>query len=102
MSLIITSQVETRNGIELNSAYARLNVTDAAEGTALQINMDYYPTDQAFINKAMPTQPVKPIGTFQMPYNRQADGTDILMLAHEYAKAQLAAEGLDSTIAELG
>ncbi len=101
MSLIITSNIETQDGITLSSAYARLTVTDYAHGEQLGINLDYYPSDQAFLNGTTPARMANGISSFNMPYDRQAEGTDILMLAHEFAKAQLEDVDITSIIAEL-
>lgn len=102
MSLIINSNIETRSGIQLASAYARLSVTDRAVGNIVTISLDYYPTDQAFLNGLSPLGINSQLTSFQMPYDRAADGNDILMLGHEYAKTQLADAGITSIIAELG
>lgn len=101
MSLIISSPIETENGIALNGAYARLSVTDPMEGTQLYINMDYYPTQLQFTEGKMPLRMDPSIMGFTMPYDRQTEGADTLMLAHEYAQFQLDSKGIASTIAEL-
>ena len=101
MSLIITSNIETQGGIELASAYARVTVVDSAQGTSLDVNLDYYPTDQAFLDGLAPTRMDNGISFLTMNYDRATQGTDILMLAHEYAKVVLANNGITSIIAEL-
>ena len=101
MSLIITSNIETQGGIELASAYARVSVTDGASGEYLNINLDYYPTDQAFLNGLAPTRMDNGISFLTMNYDRATQGTDILMLAHEFAQAVLNTNGITSIIAEL-
>jgi len=101
MSLIINSNIETQGGIELSSAYARITVVDGAQGTSLNVNLEYYPTDQAFLNGLAPTRMANDISALTINYDRSTQGTDILMLAHEAAQAVLTDNGITSIIAEL-
>ena len=107
MALNITSPVTTLDGIELATSYARIEVRNPVAGTDLIAGVFVYPTETAFTSGKDPLNLANPVTTtpfsnfWVMPYDRNSEGTDILILAHEYIQFQLNAIGVSSTITGL-
>ena len=90
------------SSIELDSAYARIELAAAANGVNMQMGMYYYENAAAFEagSKVLRISEMKPL------YNATADiaqgETQTILLASEKVKADLESAGYNVTIVELG
>ena len=98
MALIFNTDIELASGITVSDAYGRVAVADGSNGTSLQQLVEIYTTEQAFIDGKAPIEMPSLQGAVETAYDRNVDGTDILMLAHTNLQASLAAAGYTTTI----
>lgn len=98
MALAITTELTTPDGFVLPTSYGRVAVIDNVEGKTLQAYAEIYKDSAAFEGGAAPIQ-FKGIKLVkQVPYDRAAEGSDILALAHVVIKELLETQEIDATI----
>ena len=97
MSLTITSTITTVEGFEVSNAYARVAVIDQAKGTELEQMVEVYSTEQAFLDGKTQLSIEGLVNFSKAPYDRAAQGTDILDLAHDAMIAALALQNITAT-----
>lgn len=98
MALIFTTTLTTPQGFEVTNAYGRVSVLDQKDGATLQAGLSIFTSEAAYLAGAEEIG-FPQLGHYQGPYNRDVDGTDILMLAHTSLQTTLAAQGHPTTIA---
>ena len=96
MSLTITSQIKTLEGITLEGAYGRVAVVDQFTGTTLQSQVDLYASESAFLEGANALH-VAIASISVEPYDRTAMGSDILSIGHDNLILLLASQGISAT-----
>lgn len=97
MALNFTTQIELADGLTVDNAYGRVSAVDQASGTHIDAIVDIYISEDAFIANKQPIN----VGfnrTARKPYNRDADGTDILLIGHDALVTVLATQGITATI----
>lgn len=104
MALLIQTPVNTSLGLTIPTSYARVAVNDGIEGTALVTTISIFATKAAFESGADPLPVIVNERLMQsgiaVPYNRQQDGGDALVVAHNEWIAQLAGWGI-TAVADL-
>ena len=106
MALNITSELVTLDGIALSTSYGRIEVRDSVSGDNLICALAVYASKPAFeagrgalVVEDPAIDVLAPLKTYWvMPYSRETDGTDILVLAHDYIQGELSNLGVQSTI----
>jgi hypothetical protein len=100
MALNITGNIQISGGITISSAYARLTADINQDGDRLRTMVNYYVSKDAYTNgsgEIYLLDSILPV----YDYNRQADGADLLDVAHNKVKAELEALGYSVVIEEL-
>ena len=94
MALEFTTPIITVQGFSVENAYGRVSVVDNPTGTQLQSAVELYVSEALYLGGALPlhTQGLDLISL--APYNRDADGVDILDLGHDNLIQQLADQGV--------
>lgn len=96
MALQLNTPVTTKEGFEVANAYGRVGVADNIEGTTLQAIVEFYASEAAFTNGASPLK-LNLENVSVEAYDRAADGTDVLDLAHDRLIAKLGDQGISAT-----
>jgi hypothetical protein len=96
MSLTITSQIKTLEGITLEGAYGRVAVVDQFAGIRLQAQVDLYVSEEAFLEGANALHVAIDSISVQ-PYDRTGMGSDILNIGHDNLIGLLASQGISAT-----
>ena len=97
MALNFKTTITLASGIEVADAYGRVAAVDQATGTQVDALVDIYTSEAAFTTGLAPIE----VGfnrTAAAPYNREVDGTDILLIGHNALVTMLAQQGLTATI----
>ena len=87
MALQISTPLNTSIGVTIPTSYARIGVNDDIQGTALVSTISVFASKEAFEAGADPLPIV--VGEkfldagIVFPYNREDQGTDILILSHD-------------------
>jgi hypothetical protein len=97
MALNFTTNIELENGIVVENAYGRVSAVDQAAGTHVDAVVDIFINEQAFLNNKASLN-VNFNRTARAPYNRDTDGTDILLIGHNALVTVLATQGITATI----
>lgn len=96
MALELTTPITTVQGFQVDNAYGRVSVVDNPEGTQLQAAVEFYVNETLYLGGALPLQ-TSGLDQFSIaPYNRDADGVDILDLAHDNLITQLGKQGVNA------
>ena len=98
MALNITTELTTQDGFVLSNSYGRVAVIDNVEGKTLQCYAEIYKDEAAFEAGAAPVPFRKIKLVKQVAYDRTAEGSDILSLAHTVIKELLETQEIDSEI----
>ena len=102
MALLITSgTMHLDNGLTVDSAYARTNAGLSMDGAYLFIGPAFWSSAEAFAANATPLQPTNVMVPFQVPYDKEAMGSDLLFAANEVVKQILEVEGFTVEITGL-
>jgi hypothetical protein len=96
MALIFNTPIMTPNGVEISNAYGRISVADQKFGTTLQCGLDIYASEAAFTANAQPFN-MPELAYVEVDYNRDADGVDVLDLAHDAQMTKLSSVGISTT-----
>lgn len=94
MALNISTPITLDTGITVETSFARVAVTDSVDGTQLQSSANVYKSEEDYEAGKFRLDFTVAVNT---PYDRAADGTDILDLAHDAIIAYLAGEGITAT-----
>jgi len=97
MALNFTTPITLPSGIQIADAYGRVSAVDQASGTQVDALVDIY-TSEAAYTSGLQSLEVGFQRTASAPYNRENDGTDILLIGHNALVAMLANQGLTATI----
>lgn len=97
MALNFTTQLELASGITVDNAYGRVAAVDQTAGTSVEAIVDIYISEAAYLAGKEPLQ-VSFDRTARTSYNRDVDGTDILLIGHYALTTVLATEGITATI----
>lgn len=102
MALLISGgNINLDNGLSVNSAYARTNAGLSMDGTYLFVGPAFWASAEAFANNVTPLQPTNIKIPMQIPYDKEAMGSDLLFAANEAVKTMLEAEGFTVQITGL-
>jgi len=101
MALNIQGNLETKNGLTLTNSYARVVPQLEKNGTSIYVNTEYFPTEEAYSNGAYPLPVNFKLIDCQFDYDRNVDGSDILMVATNKMKERLENFGFSVSITEL-
>ena len=96
MALIFNTPIELPTGITVADAYGRVAAVDQSAGIQVDAIVDIYISEAAYIAGKQPLT-VSFNRTAMTPYNRDVDGTDILMIGHDALQTVLATEGYNTT-----
>ena len=97
MALNFTTQLTLSSGVTIDNAYGRVSAVDQAAGTHIDAVVDIFISEQAYLDGKQSIEP----GfnrTARAPYNRDTDGTDILLIGHNALVTVLATQGITATI----
>lgn len=97
MALNFTTTLTLPSGIQVADAYGRVSAVDQASGTQVDALVDIYTSESAFTTGLAPVE----VGfqrTASTPYDRNVDGTDILLIGHNALVTMLATQGITATI----
>lgn len=89
MALTFNTTLTTPQGFEVANAYGRVAVADQKDGLTLQAGLSIYASEAAYLAGAEEIG-FPELGYYQGEYNREADGVDVLDLAHDRIIAELA------------
>ena len=93
MSLTITSKLKTLEGIEVENSYARVLVVDNFAGVQIDAAMQVFLNEATYLAGSAPLN-LDILNNTAAPYDRAAEGTDILDLAHDSLITALAQQGV--------
>jgi hypothetical protein len=97
MSLTITTPITTLEGFEVVNAYGRVTVSDSYPGTSLFSELVLFVSEEDFLEQKYALK--VNINEFcSSEYNREVDGTDILLIAHQKLQESLLEQGITSVI----
>lgn len=96
MALIFNTPIELPTGIIVSDAYGRVAAVDQMAGIQVDAIVDIYISEAAYLAGKQPLT-VDFNRTAMTPYNRDVDGTDILMIGHNALQTVLATEGYTTT-----
>ena len=96
MSLLITSPIQTIEGIELAGAYGRVAVADQISGTKLQTQAVFFASKEAYLAGANSLN-VNFNTALHFDYSRATMGGDILDIAHDALIQELANNQITAT-----
>lgn len=94
MALTFNTTIATPEGIEIADAYGRVAVYDDVTGDRLNSALRVYISEQAFLEGKQPFSRLSFTTDSTFAYDRSADGSDILDLAHDNFISILAGEGV--------
>jgi len=94
MSLTLQTPVTTVQGFEVSDAYGRVSVLDNYQGTQIQGTVDFYVSEQAYLDGASALQFNGLYTQSLEPYDRNVMTTDVLDLAHDNLIAGLAQQNI--------
>ena len=96
MALIFNTPIELSTGITVADAYGRVAAVDQIAGTQVDAIVDIYISEAAYLagKEALTVDFNRTAAT---PYNRDVDGTDILMIGHDALQTVLATMGYTTT-----
>ena len=97
MALNFTTTITLPSGLQVADAYGRVSAVDQATGTQVDALVDIFTSEDAFTTGLAPLE----VGfqrTASAPYNRDVDGTDILLIGHNALVTMLAKQGITATI----
>lgn len=97
MALIFNTPIELPTGITVADAYGRVAAIDEAAGVQVDAIVNIYISEAAYLAGKEPMQ-VSFNRAASTPYNRDVDGTDILMIGHNALQTVLATEGYTTAI----
>ena len=86
MALIINHSLKLKTGIELQSFYIRLDVKLSLDGKTVQSELYFYVDKNTYLDGY---SPIRIHEGFNFHYDRNIDGSDILIFAHNKTKEQL-------------
>lgn len=107
MALKLNTPINTFEGMVVNNAYARIEVSESHAGSTLLVAIKMYPSKEVYKNGAQPLNVKKnadysllnPItNVFHINYNREADGVDILAIAHQACVDYLSTLGITAQV----
>ena len=102
MALLISGgNINLNNGLSVNTAYARTNAGLSIDGSYLFIGPVFWASAEAFAANAAPLQPTNLNVPMQVPYDKEAMGSDLLFAANEVVKQMLEVEGFTAQITGL-
>ena len=99
MALQITTPIDLKNGITLNSVYARVGVVAPITGQGINAHLIVYKDKNAYLNGAdfIKSSDYSLTDYIDLSYNREVDGADTLNIAHNAFIASLASQGITAT-----
>ena len=97
MALLFNTPIELPTGITVSDAYGRVAAVDQSAGIQVDAIVDIYISEAAYLAGKEPIS-VSFNRTAAKPYNREVDGTDILMIGHSALQTVMATEGYTTTI----
>jgi hypothetical protein len=100
MSLLITGNIETNEGLSLTSCYARTQYRVNKNSSSIVIIVDYWLNENAYTNNMSSIVPTFN-ATSRYEYDRATDGSDVLLFTQNKIKEQLEELGFSVVISEL-
>lgn len=97
MSLTITTPITINQGIELQTAYARVAVVNNITGTILEAGAQIYASEAAFEGGARPVSVEGLVLGAHKEYDYAVDGHDILDIAHDMMIEAFATQSITAT-----
>jgi len=97
MALNFTTTITLPSGLQVENAYGRVSAVDQASGKQVDALVDIYTSEAAFESGLEAVQ----VGfnrVASVAYNRDVDGTDILLIGHNALVVMLAQLGMTATI----
>ena len=103
MALLISGEnITLNNGLTVTSAYARTNAGLSIDGSYLFIGPAFWASAEAYAAGAQALQPTNITNIpMQVPYDKEAMGSDLLFAANEVVKQMLEVEGFTVQITGL-
>ena len=101
MSLSITGNIELENGLTLQSVYGRTQYSVNQNSSMVAISVDYWVDENAYTSNKLSllNVPIYVNGGYE--YNRETDGSDVLLFTQNKIKSELENLGFSVQITEL-
>jgi hypothetical protein len=101
MSLLINGNIELENGLTLSSVYGRTQYSVNDNSSMVAISLQYWVNQDAYTSGKMSLLniPIYVDGGYE--YNREIDGSDVLVFTQNKIKEELENLGFSVVISEL-
>lgn len=100
MALIVEGQIELNNGITISSCYGRTSYRVDVDSSTIVVLVDYWNNKQSYLDNKS-TIFTSLISGNRYSYNRDTDGTDILLFTQEIMKSELETLGYSVVISDI-